>query len=66
MSKIDWTKRRLFADIQGEPDSELVDMYEGTLSAACHTGLEGIIAVGNWHVYVLPNKAIFGGSGEEG
>jgi hypothetical protein len=66
MSKIDWTKRRLFSDIPGQADSDLVDLYEGTLNVAFHTGLEGIIAVNNWHVYVLPNKAIFGGSGEEG
>lgn len=66
MSKIDWTKRRLFSDIPGQADSDLVDLYEGTLNVSYHTGLEGIIAVREWHVYVLPNKAIFGGTGEEG
>ena len=70
MSKIDWTKRKLFSDIPGRADSDLVDMYEGTLNVACYTacytGLMDTVFIRNWHVYVLPNKAIFGGSGEEG
>lgn len=70
MSKIDWTKRRLFSDIPGQADSDLVDLYEGTVKmasyTACYTGLMDTVSIWNWHVYVLPNKAIFGGSGEEG
>lgn len=66
MSKIDWTKRRLFSDIPGQADSELVDLYDGTLNIAYYTGRDEIIRIHDWHVYVLPNKAIFGGSGEEG
>lgn len=65
MSKIDWTKRRLFADIQGEPDSELVDVYEGNVMSVI-SDLVDYVHVTNFYVYVVPNKAVFGGSGEEG
>lgn len=64
MSKIDWTKRRLFSDIPGQADSDLVEIYIGEVSTAI-PGRDWVY-MATWKVYVVPNRAIFGGSGEDG
>lgn len=64
MSKIDWTKRRLFSDIPGQADSDLVDMYTGSIST--FEQIEDSIYPVTYHVYVVPNRAVYGGNGKEG
>ena len=64
MGKIDWEKKRLFADIQREPDSELVDMYIGSISTVEQIGDEMYPVT--YNTYVVPNRAVYGGDGKDG
>lgn len=65
MAKIDWKKRRLFCEIQNKPDTELMDIYEGSITVV--ETYQGKMVPFEYNVFVVPVKTIVGRPlGDEG